>query len=254
MMGYATYSEGFRRGGTNAVRASSVLPRSYDPDKLKNYELGFKSTWFDNSLSWNSVLYRMEWEDMQIQVNDPEIFSLGIVNFSEAQVDGFETEITWGPTDGWDITLNGAWINAEISDDDVIRGEDGAVVASVKDGTQLPIAPEYKASIAVQYSFESQLLGAYPYVRVDWSYVGDSVNSLDGTESIVFTQGPTDQPSYDIGNFRAGLDAEQWSATLFVDNVTDEVAKQFYNNRWGSLQRISVNQPRTVGVTMRWKF
>jgi outer membrane receptor protein involved in Fe transport len=254
MMGYATYSEGFRRGGTNAVRASSVLPRSYDPDKLKNYELGFKSTWFNNSLSWNSVLYRMEWEDMQIQVNDPEIFSLGIVNFSEAQVDGFETEITWVPSDGWDITLNGAWINAEISKNDVITGEDGVIVAEVSNGTQLPISPEYKASIAVQYSFNSQLWGADPYVRVDWSYVGDSVNSLDGTESIVFTQGPTDQPSYDLGNIRAGLDADKWSATLFVDNVTDEVAKQFYNNRWGSLQRISVNQPRTVGVTMRWKF
>jgi outer membrane receptor protein involved in Fe transport len=33
-MGYATYSEGFRLGGNNLVRVSSVLPRSYDPDKL----------------------------------------------------------------------------------------------------------------------------------------------------------------------------------------------------------------------------
>ena len=47
-MTYATYSEGFRSGGTNALRASSVLPDSYESDKLKNYELGFKSTWLDN--------------------------------------------------------------------------------------------------------------------------------------------------------------------------------------------------------------
>ena len=253
-MGYATYSEGFRRGGTNSVRASSVLPRSYDPDKLKNYELGFKSTWFDNSLRFNSVLYRMEWDDMQIQVNDPATFSLGIVNFSQAQVDGFETEITWIPAEGWDITVNGAWINAEIAKDDVITGEDDVIVAEVAKGTQLPITPEYKASLAVQYSFQSQLWGADPYVRLDWSYMGDSVNSLDGTESVVFTQGPTDQPSYDIGNFRVGLEADKWSGTLFVDNVTDEVAKQFYNNRWATPQRISVNKPRTVGVTLRWKF
>lgn len=253
-MGYATYSEGFRRGGTNSVRASSVLPRSYDPDKLKNYELGFKSTWFDNSLRFNSVLYRMEWDDMQIQVNDPATFSLGIVNFSQARVDGFETEITWIPAEGWDITVNGAWINAEIAKDDVITGEDDVIVAEVAKGTQLPITPEYKASLAVQYSFQSQLWGADPYVRLDWSYMGDSVNSLDGTESVVFTQGPTDQPSYDIGNFRVGLEADKWSGTLFVDNVTDEVAKQFYNNRWATPQRISVNKPRTVGVTLRWKF
>tara|TARA_R110001592_G_scaffold337300_1_gene623458 strand:- start:48546 stop:50993 length:2448 start_codon:yes stop_codon:yes gene_type:complete len=254
VMGYVTYSEGFRRGGTNAVRASSVLPRSYDPDKLKNYEVGFKSTWFDNSLRFNTVAYRMEWDDMQIQVNDPEIFSLGIVNFSQAQVDGVEVDLTWLPAPGWDLTLNGGWINAEISQDDVITGEGGVIVAEVANGTQLPIAPEWKASASVQYSFQSQVWGADAYVRVDWSYVGDSVNSLDGTESIVFTQGPTEQPSYDIGNFRIGLDADEWSGTLFVDNVTDEVAEQFFSNRWGSLQRISVNKPRTVGVTMRWKF
>ena len=224
-MGYATYSEGFRLGGSNLVRVSSVLPRSYDPDKLKNYEIGFKSSWLDDSLRFNSVLYRMDWEDMQIQVNDPDTFSLGVVNFSQAQVDGFETEITWIPAEGWDITANGAWINAEISEDDVITGEDGVIVAEVANGTQLPITPEYKASLGVQYTFRSQLLGAEPYVRIDWSYVGDSVNSLDGTESIVFTQGPTDQPSYDIGNIRVGLEADKWSGTLFVDNVTDEVAQ-----------------------------
>ena len=44
------------------------------------------------------------------------------------------------------------------------------------------------------------------------------------------------------------------SITDRIDNVTDEVAKQFYNNRWGTPQRISVNKPRTVGVTLRWKF
>jgi len=90
------------------VRVSSVLPRSYDPDKLKNYEIGFKSSWLDDSLRFDSVLYRMDWEDMQIQVNDPDTFSLGVVNFSQARVDGFETEITWIPAEGWDITAAGA--------------------------------------------------------------------------------------------------------------------------------------------------
>ena len=93
-----------------------------------------------------------------------------------------------------------------------------------------------------------------PYFRLDWTYVGESVNSLNGTESIVFTQGPTTQPSYDIGNFRMGINADRWEATIFVHNLTDEIAEQFYNNRWGSLQRLSINKPRTVGATVRWRF
>lgn len=106
----------------------------------------------------------------------------------------------------------------------------------------------------MQYTFNRQLLDAEPYVRLDWSYVGDSLNSLDGTESIVFAQGATAQPSYDIGNLRMGLEAEEWSTTLCVTNLTDEIAKQFYSNRWGSRQRVSINKPRTIGMSVRWNF
>jgi outer membrane receptor protein involved in Fe transport len=187
----------------------------------------------------------MQWDDIQIQVNDPFAFSLGIVNFSEAEIDGFEGEISWLPAVGWDITANFAFINAEISEDNTIE-ENGVVIAEVSDGTQLPITPEEKGSIAIQYTFQNQLFDAEPFVRLDWS--------LDGTESIVFTQGATDQPDYDIGNLRMGLDAEKWSATFYVNNLTDENAKQFYNNRWGSRQRISINKPRNIGLTLRWRF
>ena len=255
VMTYATYSEGFRSGGANALRADSVLPEDYDPDKLKNYELGLKTEWFDRTLRFNAVAYYMQWDDIQIQVNDPTIFSLGIINFSQADIQGFEAETTWLPATGWELNANFAVINAEISQDNVITTPDGSlVIADVQNGTQLPIAPESKGSMSVQYTFQQQLLNAEPFVLLEWAYVGDSVNSLDGTESIIFTQGATDQPSYDIGNLRMGLDAQGWSATLYVSNITDEMAQEFFNNRWGSPQRVSVNKPRTVGLNLRWKF
>ncbi|MEZ5503563.1 MAG: TonB-dependent receptor [Halioglobus sp.] len=252
---YATYSEGFRSGGTNALRANSVLPEDYDPDKLKNYELGLKSEWFDSSLRFNAVAYHMQWNDIQIQVNDPTIFSLGIINFSQAEIDGFESEVTWIPAAGWEINANMAVINAQISENNTIYTPDGEqLIAQVDKGTQLPIAPKKKGTISVQYTFQRQLLQAEPFVLLEWAYVGDSVNSLDGTESIIFTQGATDQPSYDLGNLRMGLDAPQWSATLYVTNITDEVAEQFFNNRWGTPQRVTVNKPRTVGSTCGGSF
>jgi outer membrane receptor protein involved in Fe transport len=254
IMGYFTYSEGFRRGGGNAIRASSILPVDYESDKLENYELGFKSTWMDGALRFNAVVYQMIWNDMQIQINDPTVFSLAIENFSEAEINGFEADFGWIPAEGWDISANLAIIDAEISEDNEITAPGGDVIAFVEKGTQLPITPENKGSIAVEYTFPDQWMGGIPYVRVDWAFVGDSVNSLNGTESIVFTQGPTDQPSYNIGNLRMGLESEEWEATLYVHNITDEVAEQFYNNRWGSNQRLSINKPRTIGASVRWKF
>jgi len=254
VMTYATYSEGFRSGGTNALRVNSVLPGDYDPDKLKNYEIGLKSEWLDSSVRANLVAYHMQWNDMQIQVNDPTVFSLGIINFSEAEIDGLEGDLSWIPATGWELNANFAIINAEISQDNVITTPDGLLIADVKNGTQLPIAPENKGNVSVQYTFQRTLLEAEPFVLLEWSWVGDSVNSLDGTESIVFTQGATDQPAYDIGNLRMGLDAPQWSATLYVTNITDELAEEFFNNRWGTPQRVSVNKPRTIGLNLRWKF
>lgn len=255
VMTYATYSEGFRAGGTNALRDNSVLPSEYNPDKLKNYELGLKSEWFDSSVRANLVAYHMEWDDIQIQVNDPTIFSLGIINFSQAEIDGFEADLSWLPATGWELNANFAVINAEISQDNVIYTPDGSlVIADVSSGTQLPIAPENKGNVSVQYTFAQPLLNAEPFVLLEWSWVGDSVNSLDGTESIIFTQGATNQPAYDIGNLRMGLDAQQWSATLYVSNITDELAEEFFNNRWGTPQRVSVNRPRTIGLNLRWKF
>ena len=128
------------------------------------------------------------------------------------------------------------------------------MIADVASGTQLPIAPEDKGNVSAQYTFQRSLLNAEPFVLLEWAWVGDSVNSLDGTESVVFAQGATDQPSYDIGNLRMGLDAQQWSATLYVSNITDELAEEFFNNRWGTPQRVSVNKPRTIGLNLRWKF
>ncbi len=255
VMTYATYSEGFRAGGTNALRANSVLPEDYDPDKLKNYELGLKSEWFDRSVRFNAVAYHMQWNDIQIQVYDPTVFSTGIINFSQAEIDGVELDVTWLPAAGWDVNANIGVINAEISEDNTIYGEGGeSLVAEVENGTQLPITPQEKGSISVQYTFPQSLLDAEPFVLLEWAYVGDSVNSLSGTESLIFTQSTTDQPAYDLGNLRAGLDAQQWSATVYVTNITDAVAEEFFNNRWGVPQRVTVNRPRTIGLTLRWKF
>lgn len=251
-MVYATYSEGFRSGGGNAVRASSILPRQYDGDTVKNFEIGSKNTLLDGALNLNVVIYHMQWDDIQIQVTDPTIFALGFVNFPEAEIDGFEAEFAWLIGPGLTFSGSYTYTKAEITQDATIINE-GEVVAEVFKGQQLPITPKDKAALALDYSFQSSLLGMEPYVRADYVYIGDSVNSL-GIESIVFPVPPTKQPSYSLVNLRAGLSNENWDFTLYADNVTDEVAEQFYSNAYGSRQRLTINRPRTVGLNVRYTF
>jgi outer membrane receptor protein involved in Fe transport len=90
-------------------------------------------------------------------------------------------------------------------------------------------------------------------VRFDFAYVGESVNSLEGIESVVSGNPPVVQDAYETGDLRIGLDADAWSASLFIDNVWDERAELFFSNRW-AVQRLSVNQPRTYGLQLRFSF
>ncbi len=60
-------------------------------------------------------------------------------------------------------------------------------------------------------------------------------------------------PSYNLANARVSVAHGDWSANLFVDNLTNKVALMTANNtsfqfNIPQLVRYSTNQPRTVGM------
>ena len=93
-MVYALYSDGFRAGGRNVVRPGAVLPADYEPDFLDNYELGLKSRWFDGQIAFNLTAFRMEWDDYQVEVDDPSpLFIIVVTNVGDAEIDGVSAEV-----------------------------------------------------------------------------------------------------------------------------------------------------------------
>jgi outer membrane receptor protein involved in Fe transport len=253
-MAYFTYSEGFRRGGGNAARPASIFGRpplnEYESDLVKNWEIGTKTTWLNDRFQWNMTFYHMVWEDMQIEAEDPtpNIFTLGTVNLTEAEINGLELFMNWVPVDGLSTNFTVGYNDAEVSEDASFGG------ATIAKGTQLPLAPDWKGTAVVEYSFgQVDWGGATPSVYVAYEYTGESVNSLDGIQSIEVVKPVRTQEAYSVTNFRFAVDGETWTATLFVDNVFNEYAEQYFNDRWIQT-RLSVNQPRTFGVTYRKGF
>jgi outer membrane receptor protein involved in Fe transport len=265
---YFTYSEGFRRGGVNSARPSSIygsIPgfggdplagafHEFGSDNVYNWEVGAKTEWLDNTLRFNITAYFMEWEDIQIQVEDRYsealTFSLGTVNAPEAEIKGVESWLAWAPTDAWDFTGSLSYNEGELSKDFFFPDEDGDLLAPK--GTDLPLMPDWKASLNAQYTFAGELLSASPYILAQYVYWGESVNSI-GVESSNFAFPVKEQPAWQTLALRVGLDGETWSAVAYVDNIFDEYQENFYNNRWAQ-QRLSVGQPRTFGVGFRLKF
>ncbi|HKS55342.1 MAG TPA: TonB-dependent receptor [Steroidobacteraceae bacterium] len=255
---YATYSEGFRVGGSNPLKPASALPRDYKSDELKNYELGLKSEWLDHRLRLNISGYYMEWNDFAVQVEDPQpaVFQLGFVNLPTAEIKGIEAEIA--------VTFNQQWqLDGALSYNDAktagastlsVTDEDGNEFAfAVADGARLPISPEWSGSVGLEFRSETRLMEAQPFARFDYSYTGSSVNSLAGIESVVSGNPVETQDAYDIGNFRFGLESDRWIGSIFVNNLWDERADLFISNRW-KVPRQAVNRPRTVGVSFHYNF
>ncbi len=254
-MVYATWSEGFRNGGTNPVRPSSILPRSFESDTLTNIELGAKTEWLGNRLRFNIALYSMEWDNFAVQIEDPQgaVFQLGYVNLPSADIKGIESEFSFAINDAWQLDATLGYNEAEVSEAVELVLDPDEPSIPVQKGARLPLTPDWTASLGIEYRARGRLLEAQPFARLDLAYVGESVNNLEGIESVADAGGVQIQEAYDTGDFRVGLEGERWTAALFVENIWDERANLFLSNRW-AVQRQSINRPRTIGLQFRYDW
>ncbi|MBW2713538.1 MAG: TonB-dependent receptor, partial [Deltaproteobacteria bacterium] len=114
LMTYASYSEGFKSGGfvqrVFPPITDGTIP-SFKPEFVETYELGFKWTGFDNRLRLNGAAFYMDYSDLQIQVfnNVAPVTK----NVADAEIKGFELEISAVPGDGWFLEAGAGYLDSE---------------------------------------------------------------------------------------------------------------------------------------------
>jgi iron complex outermembrane receptor protein len=252
---YFTYSEGFRRGGVNSAKQGTFAEggdlHAYSPDTIKNYEFGFKGTSSSGRFQLNATFYHMVWDDIQIQVNDPDadFFSLGIMNLAEAEIDGVEASISWIPGDNWLISGMLGYNNAELSEDAV----DEDLGVALPKGQRLPLMSKLKTFVDAKYTSPREVLGGNYWVLGNWTYRSDSLNSLGGLGGTASLNETRTHPSLHTLNLRTGLDWDTWSTQFFITNLLNETESTLFNDRWIQV-RSSVNRPRTFGINVRKSF
>jgi iron complex outermembrane receptor protein len=258
-MVYFTYSEGFRSGGANSGKKGTIFGidgayHTYDSDLMKNYELGAKTTWADGRFQFNITGYHMKWDDMQVEAVDPtaSFYTAGVVNFTKAEINGFEADFSWIPAENWKVGGVVGYNDAELSEDAILFPDGDEPKTAVK-GTRLPLVPDWKAAVTAQYTLKGDLGGAEPYVLGVWQYQGDSVNSLEGISSTLGENAVRTHPSYSIFNLRFGLNGENWSAAFYVDNMFNKYGINLYNERWIKT-RVTATRPRTFGINYRYTW
>src|SRR5690606_4359872 len=133
-----------------------------------------------------------------------------------AEIKGVEGDFAFSATDSFQIDGSFAWndaTTAEASTLSVTDEEGETFTFAVEEGARLPLTPDWSANLGLEFRPSFAWGSTKPYARLDYSYVGHSVNSLEGIESVVSGNPVQVQQAYEIVNLRLGLDGEKWSGS-----------------------------------------
>jgi outer membrane receptor protein involved in Fe transport len=251
---YGTVAKGFRPGGGNApvptsgpvscgsdlaALGLSASPLQYNPDSLWSYEAGEKAKLFGSRVSVNSAVYYEDWSNVQQNV----VLGCGYhfyTNAGRAGVYGAETEISAQLSQGLTLTETASYTHATLSE--------AVPTIGAPKGQPLVDVPNWLESTAINYKrpiFSNVSLVA----RFSEDYVGPSYDEAFAFDHL---------PGYDIMRIRAGVAGDTWTTEIFVDNLGNKHAQIADTNSYivnlPDLNRVATNQPRTIGIDMRYRF
>ncbi len=234
---YALAARGNKPGGFNFAFFDSDVPASesmgaladgravVEEEKSWTYEAGAKTTWLDGRLLFNGAFFYVDWTNQAInQVQNiltfagPEPNSI-VVNAGKSRVWGIELETSFSPVENltFDATYGLASTKLqEFNSGDIaqLTGFDDPflLMGGNAVGQEAPRVPKHSANFAATYS---HIL----WNDIDWFARTDVTYESKKWASVVNQAHTGDMY---IWNFRAGLDAENWTLTGFVDNLLDD--------------------------------
>jgi len=263
VMFYATYSEGFRPGGfnqgvglipkTSPLYGKFSVPRFYDSDTLKNYEVGWKTQWLDHRLQFNGAVYDEEWSNVQLQIYDAALYGNSgfTVNGPNYRVRGVEGDVVFRVTN--ELTLNSSFaFNHSVQVNEPSLVDNGTVISLFPTrgaGSPLADAPPFQGNLRLRY--EAPIFDYLWHVQAGAQFTDHSYADVIDIGTIA----PPDYllASYTTYDAAAGIAKDAWSLEFFGDNLTDTRAQLYISS--ASFQTLTTtNRPRVLGVRFSYKF
>ncbi len=255
---YATFSQGFRRGGSNAVPltgffAESALWQIYKADTVDNFEVGIKGT--VAGLRYDVSLFQLDWKDPQLSTATPNWGFYVTSNGDKAKTRGLEASLSGKLAEHVGFGLGYTYVDATLAAD--FRSPFGTLIEV--DGAALPGAPKQIVNASVDFS--SKLNSRFGLVtRFGGYYQSKSENAL--SRSARFDQ---TLDSFAIFDASVTLLADQWSLALWIKNLGNEagvtgVYKEQYmgtlpsQGYYGNGSKELISLPRTLGMTFTYRF
>ena len=239
---FASYAKGFRSGGFNGrLIAPQTRVPSYAPDTNDSYEVGIKADALNRALRVNVTGFYSKYKGIQQTISDPAV-QFRVANAGDAELYGFEAEITAVPTTGLRFNAGVGYTRSKF--------ENVPAAVGPINGNRLPFSPEWTIATGLEYEIAAGSFTITP--RVDYRYQSAVFFSP-------FNLALEKQPGYGLLSARltlASADKGRYSLAVYGDNLTQERYFTFGQDALGA-QGVAysyLGRPREFGVTAGVKF
>jgi iron complex outermembrane receptor protein len=240
MMLYATFSQGYKSGAfPSQANLPSVAATPVDPETVDNYELGMKSTWWDNRIQFNVTLYDMDYSDLQVfELNNRLLL---VLSSAQAESKGVDVDFNILLMDNLTLSTSYNYSDATYTD---FTSSGGANY----DGNDMVYAPNSAFAIDVDYRYGLGSAGALDF-NVTYNWKDDYYTSPSNADK-------TKQDN--IGMLGASLawssNDESWLVSIWGKNLDDEQQLASLIVDPTQITSESYMAPRTYGVTVTKTF
>ena len=287
---FISAGKGQKPGGIDllggAVAVIDITTAAFEPEEMWAYELGTKTNWSGSFgyLQVNGSAFFQDYSDKQVSIrvrrSEDGLGRRTTVNAASAEVWGVELDTVWQtPVEGLSLSVAYTWLDTEfiefndITDDpdtifrvgncipeagdDLILGtaDDECVVSYA--GKSLEGAPEHAVRAAASLTRPFANASMHWFIEGDTQYLSERFVDPDNAQLL---------DDYWKLNLRVGLEADNWEAVAFVDNVTDNNTIQSGNSLpdaatilhpavgFMSFDSAVLPDKRQVGIRAKYRF
>ena len=260
---YATWSQGFRRGGVNAlpptepvsVVVNGVTQPNYttptslnrlEPDEVDNYEVGAKGI-LGGRFSYSVAVYDMEWHNVQEGVQLTPLVLPAALNIGNAQSRGVEMEINTSLTRHWSAQWSYTYDQTKLKSVSDLFSYPNTSVPAPAVGSPLPGTPKNSTALGMEYGHVPVGSGELAFAA-NAHYQSRVVPALSATVPTV--------PGYTMVDSHITYTLPHWFATFYVNNLTNNLGISSYTDPaiFGNRYQAVVSQPRTYGLRVGYSF
>lgn len=246
---YASWTRGFKPGGANltfgreSVIAPAIVLPIFEDEKIDAFEVGLKTDLFGGKVRANLAAFYYQYENLQFQATDPEVFEGGVGNIPESETYGMELEMLVSLSAGLSADLKLSLLETKITESflalDNVRSDAATnallfpvcggnlfcpeiqvaranAILDVK-GNDLAKAPSVTADLSFRYQRPVSNWGNFTGI-LQFTYRGKF-------NQRIFNNPVTDKvPAYQTLNTILSFDAlsEKWGIDFLAMNIFDE--------------------------------